>query len=152
MRSARLVGAAETSEARAEWRRLQRKNLNIMGLLKRKEWPQCHGETSHQSRPCQEEKEQSRQSRVPIHEGEDRVKVGERRTLAREWGIRTGAWRGGKDRLHSEGRQILRRKGRTCKESLPKRGRRKHERVRTQKLSRKICRVLVSLLVWSNLK
>ena len=31
---------------------------------------------SRQSRPCQEEKEQSRQSRVPDHEGE-RVKVSE---------------------------------------------------------------------------
>ena len=30
--SGRRVGAAETSKERAEWRRLQRKNLNIMGL------------------------------------------------------------------------------------------------------------------------
>ena len=46
--------------------------LNILGLLKRKEWPQCHRESSwqvRQSRPCQEEKEQSRQSRVPDREG-----------------------------------------------------------------------------------
>ena len=41
-KSGRLVGAAETSKERAEWRRLQQKNLNIPGLLKRKEWPQCH--------------------------------------------------------------------------------------------------------------
>ena len=61
-RNGRLVGAAETSKARAEWRRLQRKNLNILGLPKRKEWPQCHRESSWQerrSRPCQKEKEQS---------------------------------------------------------------------------------------------
>ena len=45
-KSGRLVGAAETSKKRAEWRRLQRKNLNIQGLLKRKEWPQCHRESS----------------------------------------------------------------------------------------------------------
>ena len=71
-RNGRLVGAAETSKERAEWRRLQRKNLNILGLPKRKEWPQCHRESSWQerrSRPCQKEKEQSRQSKAPNHEG-----------------------------------------------------------------------------------
>ena len=80
MRNGRLVGAAETSKERAEWRRLQRKNLNILGLLKKKERPQCHRESSWQgrrSRLGQEEKEQNRQSRVPDHERE-RVKVGER--------------------------------------------------------------------------
>ena len=69
----RLVGAAETSKKRAEWRRLQRKNLNTLGLLKRKEWPGCHRESSWQvrrSRLCQEEKEQSRLFRVPDHERE----------------------------------------------------------------------------------
>ena len=35
-RNGRLVGDAETSKESAEWRRLQRKNLNILGLLKRK--------------------------------------------------------------------------------------------------------------------
>ena len=58
-RNDRLYGAAKTSKERAEWRRLQRKNLNILGLPKRKEWPQCHRESSwqqHQSRPCQMEK------------------------------------------------------------------------------------------------
>ena len=71
-RNGRLYGAAKTSKKRAEWRRLQRKNLNILGLPKRKEWHQCHRESSwqeRQSRPCQKEKEQSRQSRVPDHEG-----------------------------------------------------------------------------------
>ena len=55
-------------------------NLNKLGLLKRKEWPQCHRKSSWQerrSRYCQKEKEQSRLSRVPDHEGE-RVKVGEK--------------------------------------------------------------------------
>ena len=73
-RNGRLVGAAETSKERAEWRRLQRKNLSILGLPKRKEWPQCHGESSCQerrSRPCQTEKEQSRLSRVSDHEGKE---------------------------------------------------------------------------------
>ena len=71
-KNGRLVGAAETSKERAEWRRLQRKNWNILGLPKRKEWPQCHRESSWQqrrSRPCRKEKEQSRLSRVPDHEG-----------------------------------------------------------------------------------
>ena len=72
-RNGRLVSAAETSKELAESRRLQRKNLNILGLLKRKEWPQCHRESSWQvcrSRPCQKEKEQSRLSRVPDQAGE----------------------------------------------------------------------------------
>ena len=80
-----FYGVAETSKERAEWRRLQRKNWNILGLPKRKEWPQCHRESSWQerrSRSCQKEKEQSRLSRVPDHEGE-RVEMGESRTLAR---------------------------------------------------------------------
>ena len=68
------VGAAETSRELAEWHRLQRKNLSILGLPKRKEWPQCHRESSWQvrrSRFRQKEKEQSRLSRVPDH-GEGR--------------------------------------------------------------------------------
>ena len=66
-----LVGSAETSKGCAEWRRLQRKNVNILGLLKRKEWPQCHRNSSwleRRSRPCQKKKEQSRLIRVPEHE------------------------------------------------------------------------------------
>ena len=89
-----LVGAAETSKERAEWRRLQRKNLSILDLLKRKEWPQCHTESSwqvHRSRSCQKQKEQIRLSKAPDHERE-RVKVGESRTLARK--------RGGSEREH----------------------------------------------------
>ena len=65
-------GAVETSKKHAEWRRLQRKNLNILGLLKRKEWPQYHRESSWQERrscPCQKEQEQSRLSKAPDHEG-----------------------------------------------------------------------------------
>ena len=68
-RNDRLVGASETSKERAEWRRLQPKNLSILGLLKRKEWPQCHRESSWQERRshlCQ--KEQSHQSKAPDHE------------------------------------------------------------------------------------
>ena len=72
MRSGRFVGAPETSKERAEWRRLHRKNLNILGRLKRKEWPQYHKESNwqvRQSRLCQEKNVQNRQSRVPDHEG-----------------------------------------------------------------------------------
>ena len=71
MRSGRLVGAAEMSRERAEWHRLQRKNMNILGLLKKKEWPQCHRESSwqvRQSRFCQE-KELSCHSKLLDHEG-----------------------------------------------------------------------------------
>ena len=71
-KNGRLVGAAETSKERAEWHRLQQINLSILGLPKRKEWSQCHRESSWQecrSCPCQKEKEQSRLSRVPDHEG-----------------------------------------------------------------------------------
>ena len=105
-KNGRLYGVAETSKKRAEWRRLQRKNLNKLGLLKRKEWPQCHRESSWQERrshPCLKEKEQRRLPRVPDHEGE-RVYVGESRTLARVRGIRAKAWsgKGGLDR--EEGR------------------------------------------------
>ena len=73
-RNGRLVGDAKTSKELVEWRRLQRKNLSILGLSKRKEWPQCHRESSWQvrrSRLCQKEKEQSRLFRVPDYEGEE---------------------------------------------------------------------------------
>ena len=61
-RSGSLVGATETSKELAEWPRLQQRNLSILGLLKRKEWPQYHREGSWQV--CQ-----SRQSRAPDREG-----------------------------------------------------------------------------------
>ena len=88
-RRGKSVGAAETSKERAEWRRLQRRNLNILGLPKSKEWPQCHRESSWQerrSRLCQKEKEQSRLSKAPNHELE-RVKMGERGGSEREHGV-----------------------------------------------------------------
>ena len=75
------------------------------------------------SRDCRKQKEQSRPSRVPDHEGE-RVKMGESRTLASERGIRAGAW-SGKGGLHGERVQIPRRKGRASKKSFPRTTRRK---------------------------
>ena len=71
-KNGRLYGAAETSKERAEWRRLQQKNLSILGLLKRKEWPQCHRESRwqvRQSRLCHKEKEQSRLFKAPDRKG-----------------------------------------------------------------------------------
>ena len=110
--------------------------LEHTGPAERKEWPQCHRESSWQerrSRLCQKGKEQSRQSRVPDHEGE-RVKVCESRTLARVRGIRARAW-SGKGGLRGEQRQIPRRKARASKKGLPRTSRRKHERVSGRKSS-----------------
>ena len=59
-RNGRLVGAAETSKERTQWRRLQQKNLTILGPPRRKEWTQCHRASSWQERrscPCQKEKQ-----------------------------------------------------------------------------------------------
>ena len=64
----------------------------------------------------------------------ERVKVCESRILARERGIRARAW-SGKGGLHRERRQIPRRTGRASNKSLPRRGRRKHERVSGRKSS-----------------
>ena len=61
-RNGRLQGAAQTSKERAEWHRPQQKNLSILGLPKRKEWPQCHRESSRQKRL-------SRLFKAPDHEG-----------------------------------------------------------------------------------
>ena len=62
------------------------------------------------------------------------------RILEREEGDhRAGAWRG-KGGLHSEGRQVPRKRGRASKESLPRRKKKKAWADEwTQKLSGKIC-------------
>ena len=98
-RNGRLVGAAETSKERAEWRRLQQRNLSLLSLPKRKESPQCHRESSWQerrSRPFQKEKEQSRLSKAPDHEGEECQSGREPHLGERE--------RGGSEREHGEER------------------------------------------------
>ena len=46
----------------------------------------------------------------------------------REKKIRVRAWKG-ESELHSEGRQVSRRRERASKKSLPRRSRRKHEQV-----------------------
>ena len=129
-RNGGLVGVAETSKERAEWRRLQRKNLNILGLPKRKEWSQCHRESSWQvrwSRSCQKEKEQSRLSRVPDHEAGE-SQDGREPHFGESGGIRARAW-SGKGGLHGKRGQVPRRTGRASKKSLPRTSRRMHERV-----------------------
>ena len=65
---------------------------------------------------------------------EERVKVGESRTLARKKRIRARAW-SGKGGLHRKRRQIPRRKGSASKKSLPRTSRRKHEQVSRRKSS-----------------
>ena len=85
-KNGRLVGAAETSKERAGWRRLQRKNLNILGLLNRKEWPQCPRESSWHERlscPCQKKRNRTVCPEHQIMGREERVKMGESRTLAK---------------------------------------------------------------------
>ena len=82
-RNGRLVDAAETSKERAEWRRLQQKNLNILGLPKRKEWPQCHRREQLESTlepplPKGKGTEPSVQSTRSWGGGRERIKVGER--------------------------------------------------------------------------
>ena len=54
--------------------------------------------------------------------------MSEIRTLAREEGIRAGVG-GRKDKLTSKRRLVPRRRRRASKKGLPKRSRRKHERV-----------------------
>ena len=56
------------------------------------------------------------------------MKVSESPILPRNRNIRVGAWRG-KGGFHSEEKQVPRRRGKASKESLPRGGRRKHERM-----------------------
>ena len=86
-RNGRLVGAAKTGKEHADWRKLQRKNLGILGLLKRKEWSQCHREQLARmlEPPLPKGKGTAVCPKHQIMRGE-RVKVGKSRTLARKRG------------------------------------------------------------------
>ena len=64
----------------------------------------------------------------------ERVKVSVSCTLARDRFIRVRAY-GGKGGLYSKGRQAPRRRGRASNENIPRRSRRKHERVSGRKNS-----------------
>ena len=115
-RNGKLFGIAETSKRLAEWRRLQQKNLNILGLLRRKEWLQCHRESSWQvrrSRLCQKKRNRAVSPEYRIMRVE-RVKANESCTLTKESEISARAWRG-KSGLHGEEMQIPRRKGMASK-------------------------------------
>ena len=63
-----------------------------------------------------------------------RVKVSKRCTLARQRSIRAGAW-GRKSGLHSEGKQVLRKRKRASNGNLSRRSKRKHERISGRKSS-----------------
>ena len=128
-RNGRLYGAADTSKERAEWRRLQRKNLSILGLPNRKEWPQCHRETAvGKNAGAAIAKRKPNRAVYPEYQ----IMRGRESRWARVRGIRARAWsrKGG---LHRERGQIPRRTGRASKKSLPRTSRRKHERVSGRK-------------------
>ena len=73
-RSGRLVGAAENSKKLAEWRRLQRKNLKILGLPKR----------TAASVPQREQLASMPEPPLPKGKEPFEVKVSKSRTLARK--------------------------------------------------------------------
>ena len=110
-RSGRLVGAAEISKELAEWRRLQRKNLSILGLLKIRvaSVPQ-----REQLASTPEEKKQSRLSKVPHRmmvewQGEREPHHGERGGSAREYGEERVHFTVKEGRFQeAEGRQVRR--------------------------------------------
>ena len=69
-------------EERTGWR--GQNELSILGLLKKKEWPQCHRESSwqiHGGRLFQMEKNRALSPEYQIMRGE-RVKVSDSHTLA----------------------------------------------------------------------
>ena len=71
-RNGRIDGAAETSKERAERRRLQQRNLNILGLLKKRKSGLSATERAagkYAGAALAKKKEQSRLSRAPDHEG-----------------------------------------------------------------------------------
>ena len=104
----------ETSKVRAEWRRLQRKNLNILGLPKRKEWPRCHIREQLASTP-EPPLPKGKRTEPSVQSTRSRGKRESRWARAAPWRergeIRARTWRG-KGGLHCGGRQIPRRKGR----------------------------------------
>ena len=96
--------------------------------------PQREQLASKPEPPCQEEQEQSRLSKAPDRDEGESQGGREPHLGERERNFRARAWRG-KSGVLSEGRQIPRMKGRTSKESLPRRCRWKHKRVSERKSS-----------------
>ena len=107
-KNGRLVGAAETSKERAEWRRLQRKNLNIAywACRKGKSGLSATERAVGKNAGAALAKRKRNRAVCPEYQimREEKVKVGESRTLARERKIRAGAWRGEVDSTVNEGR------------------------------------------------
>ena len=98
------------------------KKLEHTGPAEKERVPQYHRESNWQerwSRFCQKEKEQSRLSRVPDHEGGESQDGRKPHLGEREGEIRARALKR-KGTLHREGRQILRSKGRASKKSFPR--------------------------------
>ena len=83
-----MVCAPETSKERAEWRRLQQKNLNILGLLKRKEWLSAKERAVGKYAGAAIAKRNRAISPEYQYMRWKRVKVSESRTLASKRGIR----------------------------------------------------------------
>ena len=82
-RSGRFIGAVETIEELAGWRRLQQKKLKTLGLPNRKECPQHHKVSNWPGRQCLVC--QKEQNHLSNHEMKwERAKVGSSCTLARK--------------------------------------------------------------------
>ena len=102
---------------------------------------QAPAEKLEHSRPAEKERvalvpqrKQLASTLEPLLPKRKRTEPSVQSTLASERKIRARAGRG-KGRLHSEGRQIPRRKRRASKNSLLRRSKRKHERVSGRKSS-----------------
>ena len=106
----------------AEWRRLQQRNLSILGLLKRKValMPQRERAVGKYARATFAKRKKNR-AISPKHQtvrGKG-VQVSEYHTLARKRQIRVRA-RKEKSGLHHERRRVPKKKGRASKKSLPR--------------------------------
>ena len=123
-RNGRFVGAVETSKELAEWRRLQGKNWDRLGMPKKKSGLSATERAVGKLARAASAKIKRNRAVCPEYQ----IMRGESRTLARVRGIRARAWRG-KNGLHRKRGQIPRRKGWASNKSIPRRGRRKHERV-----------------------
>ena len=110
-RNGRLYGVAETSKEREEWRRLQRNNLSILGLLK--SGLSITERAVGKNAGAALAKRKRNRAVCPEYQimREERVKMGESRTLAREGGseqehgvervdstVNEGRFQGGKEK------------------------------------------------------
>ena len=134
-----IFGGAKTSREFAEWRRLDLKNLNKLHLPKRKGWSKRHKVSRWQGPPshlCQKKKEQNHQSRSPNHEME-KSQCEQKVCLGVKEGIIAGACEG-KSKFYTK-KPVPSRRRNASKENLPRRSRRKHERMSGNKNSPEVC-------------